>query len=155
MLWLYFWGTLLLSIYILSIIRSHSCCCWAIIVLLFCSYASSLDPLWKWSWLSAGDVSQDVGFYVRIYVSASLFWQNIRSCPTWRAGLLQWVCFLPPIRPTYISYRLKPTNSGGEIAQWIQCPNKCLHVVQGQRSRATKPIHLARWSPHRACVKLR
>lgn len=44
------------------------------------------------------------------------------------------VCIQPSIRPTYLSYLLKQTDAGGEIAKWTQCPNKCLHVVQGQRS---------------------
>lgn len=61
-------------------------------------------------------------------------------------------CIQPSMRPTYISYLLKQTDSGGEIANWTQCPNKCLHVVQGQRSWATKPIHIARQAWHRGCV---
>lgn len=38
----------------------------------------------------------------------------------------------PWMRPTYISYLLEQTDSGGEIANWTRCPNKCLHVVRGQ-----------------------
>ena len=52
-------------------------------------------------------------------------------------------CIQSSMRPTYISYLLEQTDSGGEIANWTRCPNKCLHVVRGQSSWATKPIHIA------------
>lgn len=48
------------------------------------------------------------------------------------------VCIHPKMRPTYISYLLKQTDSGGEIANWTRCLNKCFHVVQSQSSWATK-----------------
>lgn len=50
-------------------------------------------------------------------------------------------CIQPSMSPTYISYLLKQTESGGEIANSTQCPSKCLHVVQSQRFWATKPVH--------------
>lgn len=64
------------------------------------------------------------------------------------------MCIQPSIRPTYISYLLRQTDPRGEIANWTQCPNKCLHVVRGQRSWATKRIHIAHGARHRACVLL-
>lgn len=98
---------------------------------------------------------QDVEFYVWIYISASTFWQNIPSCQNWWADLFgNGVHSTLSKTYTYLSYLLKQTDAGGEIAKWTQCPNKCLHVVQGQRSWATKPILLARWARHRVCVNL-